>query len=77
MPNKSKSEGAQVTQSVTDVLGGLMASLPFVAQKDTKDKKWQISLDAEDQMAFARWIEAKVVSEPVMQRLENAKDQLN
>ena len=73
----AKSETEKVTKSVTDVLGGLMASLPFVAQKDNKDKKWQISLDTEEQMAFTRWIDAKVVSEPVMQRLENAKDQLN
>ena len=50
----AKSETEKVTKSVTDVLGGLMASLPFVAQKDNKDKKWQISLDTEEQMAFTR-----------------------
>ena len=67
-----------VVQSATSVLDALVASLP--ATKPTskgKSDKWIIKLNENGQEVFKRWIEAKILSEPVLQRMENSKDFLN
>ena len=75
MAKKAKSS---VSESVSSVLENLVASLP-PATPATKGKapKWQVNLDDAGKKIFARWISAKIVAEPVLQRLENSKDLLN
>ena len=77
MAKKAKSASV-TTESVTNTLESLVASLP-VANPVSKGKavKWQIPLDPDGEMVFVNWLSAKVVSEPVLQRLENSKDILN
>lgn len=81
MAKKTKSsEGTlnPVVQSVTNVLDSLIASLPVVKPINKgKIAKWNIDLDENGQEVFERWIEAKILSEPVLQRMENSKDALN
>ncbi len=67
-----------VVQNVTNVLDSLIESLPAVTPvAKGKTQKWRIDLDATGQQAFTHWVEAKVLSEPVLQRMEMAKDALN
>ena len=69
---------SSTTESVASVLESLVASLPPITPTvKGKASKWKISLDEEAQEVFTRWISAKIVAEPVMQRLENSKDILN
>lgn len=73
----AKVASSKTVQSVTEVLDTLVASLPPATPVAKGKQKWRIELGEEGREVFRRWIEAKVVSEPVMARLENAKDQLN
>lgn len=81
MAKKAKSASVSPsanTESVANVLESLVASLPTATPvAKGKAPKWQIPLDANEESIFANWISAKIVSEPVMQRLENSKDLLN
>ena len=69
---------SSTTESVASVLESLVASLPAITPMvKGKAPNWKIHLDEEAQEVFTRWISAKIVAEPVMQRLENSKDILN
>lgn len=76
--SSAKVASSKTVQSVTEVLDNLVASLPpKTPVTKGRNNKWRIDLSEEGKDTFKRWIEAKVVSEPVMARLENAKDMLN
>ena len=67
-----------VVKNVANVLDSLVASLPTASPVTKgKNQKWRIDLDESGKDVFTRWIEAKILSEPVMQRLEISKDSLN
>lgn len=74
---KSVAKSTKAVQSVADVLENLVASLPPAKPVSKGANKWRVDLDEEGKEAFVRWMEAKVVSEPVMARLESSKDILN
>lgn len=69
---------ARNTGAAADVLSQLSALAPAKAppKKSGKDR-WELPLDADAQAHFRRWSEAKAVSEPVIERLENSKAELN
>lgn len=73
-----KAKATSAVQAATEVLENLMANLPQ-ATPSPKGKvlKWRFDFSNSEEQAFCRWIEAKTVSEPVMQRLEHTKDTLN
>lgn len=80
MAKKSKSTEAsnKVVQSVTSILDSLVASLPAIAPvAKGKAQKWRIDFNENGKDIFRQWIEAKTLSEPVLQRLEMSKDALN
>lgn len=73
-----KVKSSKAVQTATNVLENLMENLPKATptQKGSV-AKWRLDFSPKEEAAFARWIEAKTVSEPVMQRLEHTKDTLN
>jgi hypothetical protein len=57
-----------------------LAALANIASKSSsssnnKPQKWEMPLTPESQLQAQRWIAAKTVLEPVMARVENAKDE--
>lgn len=73
-----KTKSTSAVQTATNVLENLMDNLPKATPAPKgKVAKWRLDFTPTEEAAFARWIEAKTVSEPVMQRLEHTKDTLN
>jgi len=73
-----KAKSTTAVNTATNVLENLMESLPKATPAPKGNiAKWRFDFSLIEETAFVRWIEAKTVSEPVLQRLEHTKDTLN
>ena len=78
--SKSKSvvPAAPLAASAANVLDELADLIPATKPVAKGGKqKWELPLDPAASTSFIRWIEAKVVAEPVLKRLENSKEELS
>lgn len=78
MATKSTGKGRSNTGAAAGVLGQLAALAPTTAKPKAAGKqKWELPLSDEAKADARRWIDAKVVLEPVEKRVENAKNDFN
>lgn len=66
---RNKNSGA-----AAGVLGALAALVPKATPKASKSTKWEMELTDEARKDAERWVNAKTVLEPVLKRVENAKN---
>lgn len=76
MATKVKKSANANLSSAADVLSELAGMMPTTPVAKGK-QKWEMPFTSESQNSLRRWIEAKTVSEPVLKRLENSKDEVN
>jgi len=68
---------APMAANAANVLDELADLIPAVKPVAKGKQKWELPLDPAAQTSFKRWIEAKVVAEPIQKRLDNSKEELN